>query len=231
MVPPGETAPALKFTQTWDPAWKASDPNHRFHSEVIHRNGYNLGDSRFYGFWFRLQDSWPASPAQSYNLAQFIASFSGLSCDDGHVPSTMIWVEGNQLATRVRNGTICNNSKPITSWKNLATVTPGAWHKIVIQANWQSSASGYFKLWYDGVKKVDTLGTAGAPLTGTTPVETSTTQFEFRVGIYANSWHDDAAGCKGANGACTTDEGFRQVWFDEIGIGTTFADADPEQWT
>jgi hypothetical protein len=25
-------------------------------------------------------------------------------------------------------------------------------------------------------------------------------------------------------------EGTRSIWFDEIGAGTTFADADPAQW-
>ena len=47
--------------------------------------------------------------------------------------------------------------------------------------------------------------------------------FEFRVGLYANGWHDDKQ-LKGIQGT-------RQVWFDEIATGTTFADADPAQWS
>jgi hypothetical protein len=43
-----------------------------------------------------------------------------------------------------------------------------------------------------------------------------------RVGIYANGWHDD--------GGMLGSQGTRSIWFDEIGVGTTFADADADQW-
>ena len=47
--------------------------------------------------------------------------------------------------------------------------------------------------------------------------------FQFRVGLYANAWHDDPAGNTGS-------QNFRQVWFDQVAIGTEFKDADPDQW-
>jgi hypothetical protein len=46
--------------------------------------------------------------------------------------------------------------------------------------------------------------------------------FDFHIGLYANGWHDDG-GMKGTQGT-------RQVWYDEISVGTTFADADPASW-
>jgi hypothetical protein len=46
-------------------------------------------------------------------------------------------------------------------------------------------------------------------------------EFDFRVGLYANGWHDD--------GKMLGSQPFRQVWFDEIGIGSEFADADPDR--
>lgn len=46
--------------------------------------------------------------------------------------------------------------------------------------------------------------------------------FDFKVGIYANGWHDDG-GMKGTQGT-------RQIWYDQISVGTTFADADPASW-
>lgn len=59
---------ALKMTQTFDPNY-----NGRYHAEVHHNDGYRNGDERFYGFAFRLSDSWDFYGSQSYNLAQFIS--------------------------------------------------------------------------------------------------------------------------------------------------------------
>ncbi|KAH8800357.1 polysaccharide lyase [Xylogone sp. PMI_703] len=196
---------ALKMTQTYDASW-----NGRFHSEKAKTAVYKLGDQGFYGFAFRLQEQWQFSPAQSYNLAQFIADFSDTGCDDW-MPSSMVWILGNQLYTRVKYGTICNQQ--IRTFSN-ATVSAGDWHTVTIQANWQSDNSGYYKLWFDGVKVVEeynlpTMINDGRP-------------FDFHVGLYANGWHDD----KGMKGT----QSFRQVWFDQISVGTTFADANPSAW-
>ena len=45
--------------------------------------------------------------------------------------------------------------------------------------------------------------------------------FEFRVGLYANGWHDDQK--------MLGNQPFRQVWLDEAAIGTEFKDVDPDQ--
>ncbi|KAJ7889768.1 polysaccharide lyase-domain-containing protein [Mycena leptocephala] len=182
----GDSGTAIKVTQTYDPAYTG-----RYHSE---------------------QD-WQFAPAQSYNLAQFIADFTDTGCDDW-MPSSMVWIIGNQLATRVRTGSVCNQGT--TEFKNLATVSAGTWHKVVIQANWQNKHTGFYKLWFDGVKVLEKLNIA-------TNID-DTREFQFHVGLYANGWHDDAGGMKGT-------QPLRQVWYDQIGMGTTFADADPDQWS
>lgn len=42
------------------------------------------------------------------------------------------------------------------------------------------------------------------------------------MGLYANAWRDE--------GRLVGTQGTRQIWFDEIAAGTTFADVDPDQW-
>ncbi|KAJ7727508.1 polysaccharide lyase-domain-containing protein [Mycena olivaceomarginata] len=144
--------------------------DNRYHSEVRHSQGYHRGEQGFYGFAFRLQQG----------LA-FIADFTDSHCDDW-MPSSMVWIIGDQLATRVKTGSVCHQDDP-NEFKNLATVSAGNWHKVVIQASWQNDNTGFYKLWFDGVKGMK----------GTQP--------------------------------------FRQVWYDQIGMGTTFANADPDQWS
>jgi len=203
----GASGTAIKATQTYDPGYTG-----RYHAEVHHLQGYHRGDQGFYGFAFRLQDDWQFSPAQSYNLAQFIADFTDTGCDDW-MPSSMVWIIGNQLATRVKTGTVC--AQAITEYKNLATVSASTWHRVEIQANWQNDGTGYYKLWFDGTKVLEEFN-----------IDTTiddTREFEFRVGLYANGWHDDG-GMKGT-------QPFRQVWYDQVAIGSTFADADPSEWS
>jgi hypothetical protein len=196
---------AFKAVQIFDPSYSG-----RYHSEVVKDNVYRRGDTGFYGFAFRLQNDWQFQN-QSYNIAQFIADFSDTGCDD-FMPSSMVWIVGNQLYTRVKQGTICNQR--ITTFPNLATITPGVWHKIEIQARWASDGTGFYKLWYDGVKVLERFNL------DTTIADDRL--FQMRVGLYANGWHDD--------GFMLGTQGTRSVWFDEIGVGTAFADADPGQW-
>jgi hypothetical protein len=196
---------ALKMTQIYEEGYTG-----RYHSEVAKNDVYKIDDEGFYGFAFRLQDNWEFSPAQSYNLGQFIADFTDTGCDDW-MPSSMVWLEGDQLLSRVKSGDVCDQHTD--TFSNLATVTAGDWHSIVIQASWKSDETGFYKLWYDGAKVHEQYDIA-------TTVDDERA-FEFRVGLYANGWHDDG-GMKGSQGT-------RQVWYDNIGAGSTFADADPTQ--
>ncbi|OWO98524.1 hypothetical protein B2J93_2259 [Marssonina coronariae] len=206
-----ESPSALKMTQTYIP----SGYDGRYHAEVHKYNVYKKGDVGFYGFMFRLSSEWQFDPPQSYNIAQFIADFTDLPCAETYMPSSMVWLYGDQLQSRVKNGNACPVSEQHTdAFPNLAAVTRGEWHKIVIQASWKSDATGYYKMWFDGASVLNR--------TGIKTTVTDARPFQFRVGLYANGWKDDD-GMKGT-------QGFRQIWFDEIAAGTTFADADPGQW-
>ncbi|KAJ7616104.1 polysaccharide lyase-domain-containing protein [Roridomyces roridus] len=193
----GTSGTSIKATQTYDPAYSGH---------------YHQGDTGFYGFAFRLQSDWQFAPAQTYNLAQFIADFSDTGCAD-FIPTTMVWIDGNQLATRLVTGSTCQHLT--IPFNNLATVSAGVWHKVEIQAAWQNSATGFFKLWFDGVKVLEQLNVATTIGDGR--------EFQLNLGLYANGWEND----KGMEGT----QPLRQVWIDQVGIGSVFADADPARWS
>jgi len=91
------------------------------------------------------------------------------------------------------------------------------WNWILSMAvlNFYASAvpAGHFKLWYNRDIAVNQTGVP------TTIQENGA--FQFRVGLYVKGW---------SNGNYAGNQPFRQIWFDEIGFRTTFADADPDQW-
>lgn len=185
--------------------------SHRYHAMKTHNSGYHLGETGFYGFAFYLQSAWDFSGSQQYQLFQFIANYSDTGCDDWQ-PSTMVWVSGNQLATR-RNYGSSACSRTTQSWTGLATVSAGVWHRIVMQAHWTNDSTGYFKLWFDGTKVLEKLNQAVTINDGR--------EYRMDVGLYANSWYDQKQVVGSSN---------RQLWFDQVGTGSTFADADPAQW-
>ncbi|KAG4441027.1 hypothetical protein IFR05_003482 [Cadophora sp. M221] len=206
-----ENTTSIKMTQTYIPSGYTG----RYHSEVHKFNAYKRGDTGFYGFTFRLSKDWQFEPAQGYNLAQFIADFTDLPCDEDWMPSSMLWIYGNKLQSRVKTGNVCpTTAQDIQPFADLATVTAGEWHKVLIQASWKSDLTGYYKIWFDDAIVVNATGIR------TTVAEAR--YFQFRVGLYANSWTYPKV--------MLGTQGFRQVWFDEIAIGTTYKDADPDQW-
>lgn len=135
----------------------------------------------------------------------------------------VMWVEGNQLRTRRKGNNMCGtngDSKWTTGYDyeeyTVGTIEPGVWYKVVIQASWQSDATGFYKVWLNGTKKVEEYNVI------TTYLDASKKgHFQFSVGLYAKSWHDQGR---------LVGSGDRQLWIDEVGIGSTFADADPDQW-
>ncbi|KAL8413240.1 hypothetical protein RB594_004751 [Gaeumannomyces avenae] len=206
---------ALKSTQTY----LGSSYSGRYHAEVFRRDGYAPGQTRYYGFAFRLSDSWEFTD-QNYNLAQFIADFSDLgkpSCDTW-MPSTMVWVRGDKLRTRARWGDLSRSKcdKKTMSW-DVATIERGRWYRVVLGVSWRTDGKGFIKVWLDGEQRLDKQDIS------TTVVDPGNRAFSFRVGLYANGWHDDEGGMKGS-------QAFRQVWFDEIAIGTSEAEVQPGSW-
>ncbi|KAM0815797.1 putative Polysaccharide lyase [Seiridium cardinale] len=216
-----EPGTSLKMIQTYDSSWTG-----RYHSEAIKTNVYTVGDQGFYGFAFRLHSEWDTSSPQTFNVAQTIANLATNehnTCGDDWIPSMMMWVEGSQLRTRRKGNNMCGtngDSKWTTGYDyeeyTVGTIQPGVWNKVVIQASWQSDATGFYKVWLNGTKKVEEYNVI------TTYLDASKKgHFQFSVGLYANSWHDQGK---------LVGSGDRQLWIDEVGIGSTFADADPDQW-
>jgi hypothetical protein len=198
---------AIKVTQIYDASYTG-----RYHSEAVRNDGYTPGQMRFYGFAFYLPPDWQFVN-QSFNIAQFIADFTDTGCDDW-MPTTMMFISGNTLSTRIKYGTVCDQHT--TYFNAIAPVTAGVWHKVVIQANWKSDATGYFKVWFDGQKVLERLNTA------TTIADPANRTYSFRVGMYANAWHDDHT--------MLGSQGTRSLYIDQVGIGGAFADANPDAW-
>ncbi|OAA36796.1 glucuronan lyase A [Beauveria brongniartii RCEF 3172] len=202
---------ALKMTQTYDPSYHG-----RYHAEVDHNDGYSRGDERFYGFMFRVSDNWEFV-SQNLNIAQFIAHRPGsdINCGDLDMPSTMLWIAGRQLHSRLVQGPYVGGDcrRNFVSLPNLGEVKPGKWHKVIIQAKWEDNGSGYFKLWFDNAKVVERYNLA--------TTVSGDWRFQFRVGAYMNSWHD--------SGHMEGSQPFRQIWYDEVAVGTTYKDVDPDQ--
>ncbi|KAJ6780417.1 hypothetical protein PWT90_02304 [Aphanocladium album] len=201
---------SLKMTQTYDPSY-----NGRYHSEVDHNDGYSRGDERFYGFMFRVSEKWEFV-SQNLNIAQFIAHRPGSNnCGDLDMPSTMLWIAGHQLHSRLVQGPYIggNCHRNFVDLPNLGEIKPGKWHKVIIQAKWEDNGSGFFKLWFDGNKVVEKNNLV--------TTVSGDWRFQYRVGGYMNSWKD--------SGHMEGNQPFRQIWYDEISVGTTFKDVDPDQ--
>jgi len=202
---------AIKARQIYDPGYTG-----RYHSEGRQANVYNRGDMGFYGFAFRLQADWQFQ-SQKYVISQFIANFGNTGCDD-YIPTTMVWITGTGLGTRRKYGNVgtspnCGTTST-TNYNNIATVSAGVWHRVEMQVNWKSDTTGYMKLWYDGTKVLEQFNVQ------TTLADDR--QFEMRAGIYASGWYDD--------GYMMGTQGDRSIWIDQVGAGTTFAEADPNGW-
>jgi hypothetical protein len=201
---------ALKMTQTYKPGYTG-----RYHSEVVYKNGYKRGDTKFYGFAFRLSESWDFINDQSYNIAQWIADFTNTGCDDWS-PTSMVYLRGSTLYSRIKTGRLLAGQACQQNTRQFALKTgivPGQWYKLTFQVRWESEATGQFKVWVNGEKVHEEYDIA-------TTLLDDRRQFDFRVGLYANGWHD--SGFEGGNP-------FRQVWIDEVGVGSAFIDADPDR--
>ncbi|KAI5465808.1 polysaccharide lyase-domain-containing protein [Mariannaea sp. PMI_226] len=188
----------------------------RYHSEAYHNDGYKRGDDRYYGFAFQLDKDWSFAGSESYNLAQFISNRDAVSdnCGDDWMPSTMFWLTGNNLHTRLVYGDYSNGkcNRQFRGFDNILKVTAGVWHTVIIHGKWESDKTGVFQMWYDGKLIVDESNLA------TTISEDSS--FSFRVGLYANGWHD-----KG--NVNDSGQNQRNVWYDEVAIGDSKEDVDP----
>ena len=124
----------LKFTQRYEPTWHG-----RYHAEVYLDAATRLGETKYFGFAFMLDKAWRFDD-KWYTISQFITNFKDWPCPKGHkewTPTTMVYLIGDVLYTRIRSGDICHETEKGNVIYKLAHVTPGEWHTVVIGANWQ----------------------------------------------------------------------------------------------
>ncbi|OAG12673.1 uncharacterized protein CC84DRAFT_1227251 [Paraphaeosphaeria sporulosa] len=226
---------SLKFGQEY----LGSSYEGRYHAEKIYSNGYKRDEEKYYGFAFRLHSEWEFDP-QSYNLAQFGANFNdikwnGESCDD-FSPTTMIWLNQTKLFARTKHGQMIKGQKcppDDQKWNcdlgpncqvtesfqlksetsSIGEIKAGVWYRLTFRVKWKSDDTGIFQAWLNGTQVADKSKLK-------TTLLDDHRDYEFRVGLYANSWHDEKK--------MVGSQPKRQLWIDEIGVGSTFADADPD---
>jgi hypothetical protein len=158
---------ALKYGQTY----QGTSYTGRYHSESRYDNGYHLGDTKFYGFAFRLSQDWQFDPAQTYNIAQWGSWFSGI-CGEDYMPSSMVYLHGTTLSSRIKTGQMlsgkacasplqtgncggsnagknCQSTRSFTLSNNIEA---GVWYRMTFQITWKADATGQFKVWLNGTK-------------------------------------------------------------------------------
>ncbi|KAF7591737.1 hypothetical protein BBP40_001181 [Aspergillus hancockii] len=118
--------------------------------QLMENNLYKRGDEGLYGFTFQLHRAWESQPELVYHLARFDADVGDIGYAYWiYMPYTMFFVRDNQLHAFIMTGTPC--SPKFNYLSNLAAVTAGQWHKVILQAKWRADETGYLKIWFDGV--------------------------------------------------------------------------------
>ncbi len=194
---------ALRMRQIYDPNY-----NGRYHAEAAIKDMKKRGWERYYGWAFRVSSSWQYVN-QNYCINQFIAN---IGCPSWR-PTTMTHLQDTKIRTRIKFGTKCTGEQT-TNYNALATFKKGVWHAVIIRGKWESNNTGIFKFWFDYKKKVEKTNLA-------TTLNTDS-KFQFRVGLYANGWHDQ--------GQMVGTQGTRTVWVDNVRVTSTYSEAKPNSW-
>jgi len=199
---------AMRSRQIFDSSYSG-----RYHAEAMVTNIGQQGQDRYYGATFFLPANWQFVN-QNFNFTQFGATFPNTSCGGTiNKPTTMNWLFGTTLRTRVKYGTVC--APLVTEFVVTSSLTAGVWHRYVQRIRYANTNTGNFQTWLDGTIRVDRSSLA------TTVAENPA--FRWSVGLYANGWHDDG-------GVMVGSQGTRDVFHDHYRIASTFAEADPDQW-
>jgi hypothetical protein len=193
---------------------------------VFYNNGYHRNQQKYYTFSFRLHSEWDFS-TQRFNIGQFIADYTDTGCGEDSSPTTMIWLKGTELWTRVKNGQLLpnkpcppkdnvqdcstpnSNCQPVRDIRLATGIKAGQWYKLALRVNWRSDDQGEIQAWLDGNEVLPTQKTK-------TTVLDDGRELQFRVGLYANDWHDQ--------GKLVGSQTRRQIWIDEVAVGSAPGD-------
>jgi hypothetical protein len=182
----------------------------RYHTELRKGGMATMGTEHYYGFAFYLPSDWQFVD-QSFNIQQFIGNVNG--CPDGQ-PITMTHLQNHALITRITTGpdgcTRSNQYFTVTT-----NVTAGTWHRVVLHAKWAADNTGIFEFWFDGSLQ---LSFSNIPT-----IPNDDTVFNLAVGNYSNGWHDDKM--------MVGTQNIRDIYVDQIRVASSYAEADPAQWT
>ncbi|TQV91465.1 integral membrane protein [Cordyceps javanica] len=204
---------SLKMTQTYDPKY-----HKEYRSLVVCPSSYQRGDAFWYGFMVRLADDWQFVD-QPINILEFFSrrgvNGEQVNCGDFDMTGTTLWIQNDQLHGRHVGGKYMGKDckQNIIDLPNMAKIEPGKFHKIIFHVKWEDNGWGFSQWFVDGrkvVDKKDIATTVGGKW-----------KFQFRVGASMPAWHDE--------GEMQGNQTVREIWFDEIAVGTEYKDVDPDQ--
>ncbi len=193
---------ALRHRQKYDSSYSG-----RYHSEAMKKDMKKRGWERYYGWVFRVPSNWQ-TVNQRYTIQQFIAN---VGCSSWQ-PTTMTWIKGNKISTRKKVGSKCSGT--ITNYNDLATFSKGVWHAVIIRGKWKSDNTGILKFWFNYSKKLEKNNTKTTLATDT--------KFQFRIGNYANAWHDQ--------GFMEGTQGTRDIFTDHVRVTSSWGEVKPNSW-
>lgn len=126
----------------------------------------------------------------------------------------MVYLRGNTLFSRVKTGQLLPGkecSQKTREFELQKGIEAGVWYKTVIQASWKSDNTGFFNAWINGTQ-------VHAESNIATTLLDDKREFSFRIGLYANGWHDEHK---------LVGSGSRSVWIDEVAVGDAKEDVEP----
>jgi hypothetical protein len=153
------------------------------------------------------------------SIAQFIAHFKDIDCGNNPkstVPTTMVWLQNDELYMRLRTGSVCSETNSSTEFL-IGKVVPGQWHTLVFGVLWHKDVKGWLKVWFDKAIVINEVNLQ-------TILEVDDRLFQFRVGMYPNWWSYQGKGHPFIGPGL---QRRKELYIDHIAYGPDFSDADP----
>jgi hypothetical protein len=103
------------------------------------------------------------------------------------VPTTMIWIQNDEVHMRIRSGSVCIEDKEHEATFRIGKAHPGEWNTIVLGVLWHNKKHGWMKLWYNQklvVSEMDIM----------TTINVDDRLYQWRLGMYPNWYRFDGKG-------------------------------------